>query len=146
MRVLSILLSALCIFACQTRKSEQDRSELRNSAAGITHTREFRGVWISTVYNIDWPSKSTLTAQQQKDEMIFILDNLQKRHINAAFLQVRPEGDAVYQSALEPWSRYLTGTQGKIRVTILSNSLSPKPTPAALKLMPGSTRTARNHR
>ncbi|RNA30760.1 UPF0748 yngK [Brachionus plicatilis] len=74
---------------------------------------EFRGVWISTVANIDWPSKRTLTTEQQKSELITILNTLKLTGINAVVFQIRPAGDALYNSNIEPWSYYLTGTQGK---------------------------------
>ncbi|CAN5278418.1 family 10 glycosylhydrolase [soil metagenome] len=75
--------------------------------------REFRGVWVATVANIDWPSKSNLTTQQQQDEMKAILDKVKSLNMNAVVFQVRPAADALYKSDLEPWSEYLTGTQGK---------------------------------
>lgn len=74
--------------------------------------QEFRGVWVASVQNIDWPSASDLTVEQQKAEIIRILDGLQKMNVNAVLLQVRPSADALYASALEPWSEYLTGASG----------------------------------
>jgi len=76
--------------------------------------REFRGVWVSTVANIDWPSSPGLTSAQQKEEILSILNLHQQNRINAIILQVRPAADAIYPSDLEPWSRYLTGEQGRI--------------------------------
>jgi uncharacterized lipoprotein YddW (UPF0748 family) len=75
--------------------------------------REFRGVWVATVANIDWPSKPGLPVQKQKDELLAILDKAVKLHLNAIVFQVRPMADALYESKLEPWSEYLTGTMGK---------------------------------
>ena len=75
-------------------------------------TREFRGMWIATVANIDWPSRSGLTAAQQQAELGLLLDVAQQTGLNAVVLQVRAAGDAIYPSNLEPWSRVLTGTQG----------------------------------
>ena len=75
--------------------------------------REFRGVWVATVNNIDWPSKPGLSTEQQKKEVIDILDMHAKNGMNAIILQIRPASDAFYPSALEPWSKYLTGTPGK---------------------------------
>jgi uncharacterized lipoprotein YddW (UPF0748 family) len=75
--------------------------------------REFRAVWVSTVANIDWPSKQNLNAQQQQAEVIAILDRAKAMNLNAIVLQVRPSADAIYASNIEPWSEYLTGTQGK---------------------------------
>jgi uncharacterized lipoprotein YddW (UPF0748 family) len=79
----------------------------------VSHGRELRGVWVATVANIDFPTKQGLSAAAQKQELDAIVDVLAKARFNAIFFQVRPEGDALYSSQLEPWSRYLTGTQGK---------------------------------
>jgi uncharacterized lipoprotein YddW (UPF0748 family) len=73
---------------------------------------EFRGVWVATVVNIDWPSKAGLSNELQKKEFIELLDMHQKNGMNAIIMQVRPAGDALYPSTLEPWSEYLTGKQG----------------------------------
>ncbi|MFI6456405.1 glycoside hydrolase family 10 protein [Streptosporangium amethystogenes] len=75
--------------------------------------RQLRGVWIATVKNIDWPSRTGLSAARQQAEYVRILDNAVKRRFNAVFVQVRPASDALYRSNLEPWSQYLTGTAGK---------------------------------
>ncbi|MBA4135810.1 MAG: hypothetical protein C0518_00675 [Opitutus sp.] len=75
--------------------------------------REFRGVWVATVNNIDWPSKRGLTAAQQRAEIIAILDRAKAVNLNAVIFQVRPAADALYASELEPWSEYLSGAQGK---------------------------------
>ncbi len=75
--------------------------------------RELRAAWIATVFNIDWPSSRGLSVNQQKKEMIEILDTLENLKFNAAILQVKPTSDAFYESKLSPWSYYLTGEQGK---------------------------------
>jgi uncharacterized lipoprotein YddW (UPF0748 family) len=75
--------------------------------------REFRGVWIATVANIDWPSKPGLSTVQQKAELISLLNRAQQLKLNAIIFQVRPACDAMYPSQLEPWSEYLTGVMGK---------------------------------
>src|SRR3954447_15948426 len=75
--------------------------------------REFRGVWVATVANIDWPSKPGLPAEKQKAELITILDKAVELKLNAVIFQVRPMADALYESKLEPWSEYLTGQLGK---------------------------------
>lgn len=74
--------------------------------------REFRGLWIATVANIDWPSRTGMTIVDQQNELLAILDLAVSSGLNAVVLQVRANGDAMYRSALEPWSRSLTGTQG----------------------------------
>lgn len=78
-----------------------------------SHRREFRGAWITTVWNSDWPSRSGLGVSQQQEELVQILDKLQRLNFNAIILQVRPEGDAFYKSTYEPWSAWLTGVQGR---------------------------------
>jgi uncharacterized lipoprotein YddW (UPF0748 family) len=75
--------------------------------------REFRGVWIATVENIDWPTSTKLSSDEQKQQLVDILDEHQREGINAVFFQVRPAADAFYAKGIEPWSRWLTGKQGK---------------------------------
>ncbi|MFC4533428.1 glycoside hydrolase family 10 protein [Sphaerisporangium dianthi] len=75
--------------------------------------RQLRGVWIATVHNVDWPSKTGLDAARQQAEYVRILDNAVKRNLNAVFVQVRPASDAIYKSPYEPWSQWLTGTAGR---------------------------------
>ncbi len=75
--------------------------------------REFRGVWIATVDNIDWPSRNDLSTAEQKAELIALLDRARQLKLNAIIFQVRPQCDALYPSTLEPWSEFLTGQMGK---------------------------------
>ncbi len=74
--------------------------------------REMRGAWLTTVRNIDWPSEPGLSADEQKAELDEWLDESVDMGLNAVFLHARPTADAVYDSDLEPWARYLTGEQG----------------------------------
>lgn len=83
------------------------------SATPPAAPREFRGTWIPSVYNLGWPSKKGLSSQQQQQEMIAQLDEAASLNINAVLFQVRPAGDALYQTNLAPWSEFLSGTQGK---------------------------------
>src|SRR4051794_35762201 len=71
--------------------------------------REFRGVWVASVNNGNWPSRAGLTVAEQKQEMINLLDRCAALNVNAVVFQVRPAADALYPSELEPWSEYLTG-------------------------------------
>jgi uncharacterized lipoprotein YddW (UPF0748 family) len=75
--------------------------------------REFRGMWIATVNNIDWPSAPGMPVDKQQEELISMLNTLEEYHFNAVIFQIRPAGDAFYKSSTEPWSHWLTGTQGK---------------------------------
>ncbi len=75
--------------------------------------REFRGAWVATVANIDWPSRPGLPAAALRREALAILDRAQSLRLNAVVLQVRPACDAIYPSPLEPWTEYLSGEQGR---------------------------------
>ncbi len=75
--------------------------------------RQLRADWIASVVNIDWPSKPGLTVDQQKAELIGWYDEAVARGLNAVVVQVRPTADAFWPSDVEPWSKYLTGTQGQ---------------------------------
>jgi uncharacterized lipoprotein YddW (UPF0748 family) len=92
----------LCLFA--TLSSAQDRPAVE---------REFRAAWIATVDNIDFPSKKTLSINDQKKELIRDLDIAKELKMNAVIFQVRPMCDALYRSSIEPWSEFLTGAMGK---------------------------------
>ncbi|MBX2930858.1 MAG: family 10 glycosylhydrolase [Chitinophagaceae bacterium] len=73
---------------------------------------EFRGVWVASVVNIDWPSSKELSNEQQKTEFINLLNMHQSNGMNTVIVQIRPAADALYPSPYEPWSEYLTGKQG----------------------------------
>lgn len=75
--------------------------------------RELRGAWISTVENIDWPTKNVFDPEQQRQDFIRLIDQLQDLGINAVFVQVRPTSDSFFPSKYFPWSHWLTGEQGK---------------------------------
>ena len=70
--------------------------------------REFRGAWIQCVNG----QFQGVGRDRMQQTLSYQLDELQKDGINAIFFQVRAEADALYQSQLEPWSRFLTGQQG----------------------------------
>ena len=74
---------------------------------------EFRGVWVATVDNIDWPTAGNFNSDLQKEEFIKLLTMHQRNGINALIVQIRPCTDAFYPSPFEPWSQWLTGKQGQ---------------------------------
>ncbi len=74
--------------------------------------REFRGAWVATVVNLDWPSSPFLSPESQRAELARLFDELHSAGVNAIIFQIRSEADAMYLSALEPWSYWLTGAQG----------------------------------
>ncbi|MCS7079802.1 MAG: family 10 glycosylhydrolase [Chloracidobacterium sp.] len=75
--------------------------------------REFRGVWVATVENIDFPSARNLSPEQQQAELTAIFDLAQALGFNAVIFQIRPMCDALYASPYEPWSEYLCGVMGR---------------------------------
>ncbi len=81
--------------------------------AAVSHDRELRGAWVATVWNINFPSSSNLSVDAQTAELQTLVDTLADNGFNAVFFQVRPEGDALYDSQHEPWSHVLSGTQGQ---------------------------------
>lgn len=84
------------------------------SVQGQVLYQDMRAVWVSTVYNMDYPSvESRNNPEKQKEEYIQLLDRLQELGMNTVFVQVRPKADALYKSSINPWSDILTGTQGK---------------------------------
>ena len=123
MRLWTSLLGATALVACTTlpvpETATPDSAEPSTGAATYAGAeappapREFRAAWVATVANIDWPSQSGLPVAQQQAEIVAILDRAQQLKLNAIVLQVRPGADAIYPSALEPWSEYLSGEQGK---------------------------------
>ncbi len=78
----------------------------------VGHTRELRAAWVASVFNLTWPSRTGLSEAQSRGEIAAILDTLVELRMNAVVVQIRPESDALYRSEIEPWSRFLTGTQG----------------------------------
>ncbi|MBI0300804.1 family 10 glycosylhydrolase [Streptomyces sp. PRKS01-29] len=82
-------------------------------ARGGGHRPEFRGMWLATVANRDWPSRPGLPADQQRAELLSFLDTAVSRRLNAVVFQVRPTADALWPSPYEPWAECLTGVQGE---------------------------------
>lgn len=105
----SATLFVVLLYSCAASRSTKGAAQQQLPKA----TAEFRAAWVASVANINWPSKRGLTTEEQQREAIQLLDFLQAHHFNAVILQIRPQADALYQSNLEPWSYYLTGTQGK---------------------------------
>ncbi len=73
---------------------------------------EMRGIWVASVYNLDYPTSQTTETEKLKKEATEILDNAKDLGMTAVFLQVRPTADALYKSDIFPWSRFLTGKNG----------------------------------
>ncbi|MAU25925.1 MAG: glycosyl hydrolase [Muricauda sp.] len=86
------------------------------SCAGLKYEKypeqEFRGVWVATVVNIDWPKSGNDSVKKQKEDFLRILDFYDSLNFNTLIVQVRTAGDAFYLSEMAPWSRFLTGAEG----------------------------------
>ncbi|MDB4924834.1 family 10 glycosylhydrolase [Mucilaginibacter sp.] len=110
-----IFLLALIItnIALIITKAEAQTDSLAKLKYRTDPKREFRGVWVATVVNIDWPTSTKLTTDQQKQQLTDIFDAHQHTGINAVMFQVRPAADAFYSKSKEPWSKWLTGKQGQ---------------------------------
>ncbi|OZC03506.1 family 10 glycosylhydrolase [Rubricoccus marinus] len=105
MRALSLFLLAALIAGGTT-------AEAQSLVTPVGPKQEFRGAWIATVINLDWPNSRNGSTFGQQAELRSMLDQLQASGVNAVMFQVRAESDALYQSDLEPWSYWLTGEQG----------------------------------
>ncbi|MEU6481873.1 family 10 glycosylhydrolase [Streptomyces sp. NPDC047017] len=82
-------------------------------ARGARTVTEMRGMWLASVDNRDWPSRAGLSTARQRGELTALLDAAVRRRLNTVMFQARPAADALWPSPYEPWSRFLTGTQGK---------------------------------
>ncbi len=98
-----------CLLVCQAPAATYQPSRLTPPALA----REYRGAWVATVANIDWPSSNSISVARQKTELLAILDRAAELKLNMVVFQVRPGCDALYASRIEPWSEYLTGAMGK---------------------------------
>jgi uncharacterized lipoprotein YddW (UPF0748 family) len=79
----------------------------------VLQAQEFRGAWVASVWNLNFPTKASASATEQRAEITQIVAAARKAGLNQLLVQVRPESCALYPSSLEPWSRFLTGKQGR---------------------------------
>lgn len=75
--------------------------------------KDFRAFWVATVYSLDYPNKQTTDEEELKKQALEILDYAKENGYNAVIFQVRPSADSFFKSQYFPWSRFLTGEQGK---------------------------------
>jgi len=110
----TVLLSACSTGADQEQSQDGSADQAAPSVAcgPAQDKRDMRGAWLTTVRNIDWPSEPGLSEEEQKEELDAWLDDAVDMNLNSVFLHARPTADAVYDSDMEPWARYLTGEQG----------------------------------
>ncbi|MEO7218852.1 MAG: family 10 glycosylhydrolase [Gemmatimonadaceae bacterium] len=115
LRSLSFLSKAAVFAVLSASASPAAAQKVANLADTVPPpiAREFRGAWIAAVGNIDWPSRPGLSTWQQQHELLAMLNRAVAMHMNAVIFQVRPGADALYQSDIEPWSPFLSGTMGR---------------------------------
>jgi uncharacterized lipoprotein YddW (UPF0748 family) len=112
-RIFAFAISLFVLAAFDTACGQSQVNPVQALTTPPPIRREFRGVWIASVANIDWPSQPGLSTQEQKDELVGMFDRALALRLNAIVLQVRPAADAMYASPYEPWSEYLTGRMGR---------------------------------
>lgn len=119
-RIYLLLLCVLLLFVSCRRNTPSVTPLPMEHAAENALTRpiidpasEVRGVWIASIYNIDYPSRTDLTAAELKAELDAILATCEKNNLNTVFFQVRPSCDALYNSSLFPVSQYIS-TSGSL--------------------------------
>lgn len=110
---IAALLAPGCRSSDKGMPLEQAVCKVGDSAALPPVPREFRAAWVATVANIDWPSRQGLSTEEQQAELRAMVAKATALNMNAIILQVRPVADALYDSPTEPWSSYITGTQGQ---------------------------------
>jgi len=89
------------------------QTALNGTVLEVDEKRDFRAVWVTTVFNLDFPSRQNLYADALKWEINNIVERTAELGLNAIIFQVRPTGDAFYESDIFPWSHWLSGVQGQ---------------------------------
>ena len=106
------LFTLLCVITITT----QAQTNLSDYLTKRMPKRETRAVWLTTLANLDWPktyARSAESIEQQKQELIDILDKYQKANINTVLLQARVRAATIYPSDIETWDRCITGIEGR---------------------------------
>ena len=111
-RFLLAIIVVLVITLANYDKWTGPTAPVYSKSVSPTVVEEFRAAWIASVANINWPSEMGLSVDEQQQQAINLLDAISAANMNAVILQIRPQADALYDSPYEPWSYYLTGTQG----------------------------------
>ncbi len=108
-RAVKFVLLIAALFFCGTGQAQP----ISASTVSASPKYEFRAAWVASVDNIDWPSKKGLPVDSQKAEFVRLADMHKQNGMNALIVQIRPATDAFYPSPYEPWSEWLSGTQGR---------------------------------
>jgi len=113
LRFLLVLLIFSFVFSCSEDDDIIDDGGEEPPPSSITFAKkEVRGVWMATVFELDWP-QSVYDVNGQKEKYIDYLDKFVECNVNTVFVQIRPTADAFYNSPYESWSKSITGIAGK---------------------------------
>lgn len=111
---LLILILCLVYFTSNTNLVNlYSKNTFNNSKSFASQEEKIKGVWISTVFGLDFPKEKTSDSNSLKKELDEIIKNVKDLGFNTIFFQVRPTSDSFYKSNIFPWSRYLTSAYGK---------------------------------
>ena len=105
--LIPILTLSLCFQPAVTKTAAAADQTVAQAAA-----QDMKGIYVSTVLNLDYPAAPTTDSAQLKAQIDSIVTNCSNLGMNSIFFQVRPCTDAFYQSSIFPWSKYATGVQG----------------------------------
>lgn len=107
-RLCLALLAAADVFSAHAAAPRHLPAVLPPPRAG-----EIRAVWIATadIPSPDWPV-SRGDPDRQKEELVRLIRQLKGLGLDTVYFQVVSAGDALYPSAILPWSRVLTGREG----------------------------------
>jgi uncharacterized lipoprotein YddW (UPF0748 family) len=111
----TVSLFFVCVLLLFIATTPNDTRLAKNEYPALTYNAEpgmVRGVWVASVFNLDFPSSPGLKPSQLESEIQEIVTRCFEWGITDIFLQVRPTGDALYPSDYYPWSGWLTGSQG----------------------------------
>ena len=111
---LSIFTIVITVFLVNSKQNDPNlhiSPNISDNKLPISTTDYMQGVWVSTVFNLDFPSSQNMSENDLKLEIKSILDDVKSREITDVFFQVRPQADAFYPSKIFETSVYLTGNQ-----------------------------------
>ena len=109
--VFAIIIAGIMIAKkIRPEKTEETEEVTTDDKSVLDEFDKFAGVWIASVFNIDFPSQKDLSAEALRAELDSIVDNAADAGLNTIFFQVRPEADALYKSEIFPVSRYISSS------------------------------------
>ena len=112
----ALVAAVLFVFPGLLRTKETPREPLEEKtdfvSAAAAGGRELRGLYVATVGNLNFPSRTGLTSDELRAEIDAMIALCERVGFNTLIFQARPASDAFYESGIYPSSYYLTGEQG----------------------------------